>query len=91
MKTIGFPMVLYQFRRGWPLMKMQNAVAPTKKLNVGCNFGAGTSRIAVVPARALRVERKLQSLREARRPTAVGMRMLDDGWGLMGHGSWLDG
>ena len=32
-----------------------------------------------------------ESLREARWPTAVGMWMLDDGWGLMGHGSWLDG
>ena len=35
---------------------MQHAVVPTEKLKVGSNFGAEAFRIAVVPARALRVE-----------------------------------
>ena len=37
---------------------MKNAVVPTEELKVRGNFGAGASRIGVVPARALRVERK---------------------------------
>ena len=51
-------MVFAPFCKGWLLKKMQNAAAPTKELKVGSKFGGGgTSRIAVVPASALRVER----------------------------------
>ena len=35
---------------------MHNAVAPTTELEVGSKLGAGICRIAVVPARALKVE-----------------------------------
>ena len=51
-------MVLYHFCKERPLPGLKNAVVPTEELKVRGNFGAGASRIGVVPARALRVERK---------------------------------
>ena len=48
-------MVLYHFCRGWPLKRLQNAVAPTKELKVGSNYYA--SRIPPRPTGGLEAPR----------------------------------
>ena len=42
------------FLEGAAAQQQENAVVPTEELELGSNFGAGTSRLAVFPARELR-------------------------------------
>ena len=68
-------MVFVPFLQRLAAQQIENAVVPTRELEVGSRFGAGASNFTVIPARELRVEGKFGGWRlpdHPGRPRAPG-------------------